>query len=55
MKIEIKLKEIENIKEEIEWALAKPYYKDVYLNNAIRYIDEMIKEGKKDGKINNNN
>lgn len=43
------IKELEvirdNIKtsiEEIEWALAKPMYADVYLNNALRYLKERV-------------
>ena len=35
----------ENIKysiEEIEYALAKPMYADVYLNNALRYLKERL-------------
>ena len=40
------LKELqENINhsiEEIEWALAKPKYADVYLNNALRFLKERL-------------
>ena len=35
----------ENIKysiEEIEYALAKPMYADVYLNNALRFLKERL-------------
>lgn len=35
----------ENIKssiEEIEWALAKPMYAAVYLNNALRFLKERL-------------
>ena len=39
------IKELEDIQsnintsiEEIEYALAKPYYADVYLNNALRFL-----------------
>ena len=28
--------------EEIEWALAKPDYAEVYLNNALRFLKERI-------------
>lgn len=28
--------------EEIEWALAKPMYADIYLNNALRFLKERI-------------
>lgn len=41
------IKELEELKDnikysidEIEWALAKPEYASVYLNNALRYLKE---------------
>ena len=44
-KINEAIKELEEIQsnintsiEEIEYALAKPYYADVYLNNALRFL-----------------
>lgn len=44
-KIDESIKELEDIQsnintsiEEIEYALAKPYYADVYLNNALRFL-----------------
>ena len=44
-KIDAAIKELEDIQsnintsiEEIEYALAKPMYADVYLNNALRYL-----------------
>lgn len=36
---------IDTVIEEIEYALSKPQYADVYLNNAIRFLKE-IKECK---------
>lgn len=33
-------KSIESSVEEIEYALSKPNYADVYLNNAIRYLTQ---------------
>ena len=43
------IKELEAIKknidtsiEEIEYALAKPMYADVYLNNALRFLKERV-------------
>ena len=46
------IKELEILKlnintsiEEIEYALAKPMYADVYLNNALRFLKEGILNG----------
>lgn len=46
-KIDEAIKELEELQstintviEEIEYALAKPMYADVYLNNALRYLKE---------------
>lgn len=46
------IKELEELKdniktsiEEIEWALAKPEYASVYLNNALRFLKEKDIDG----------
>ena len=48
-KINEAIKELEDLQsninasiEEIEYALAKPMYADVYLNNALRFLKERI-------------
>ena len=49
IKINEAIEELENLQssinasiEEIEWALAKPLYADVYLNNALRFLKERV-------------
>ena len=39
--LEENIKTINTSIEEIEYALAKPYYAEVYLNNAIRFLKEL--------------
>lgn len=48
MRVEKAIKELEDLRsnieysiEEIEYALAKPEYADVYLNNALRFLREV--------------
>ena len=44
------IKELEELQsniasiEEIEYALAKPYYANVYLNNALRFLENLNEE-----------
>ena len=49
VKLNEAIKELEELQsnintsiEEIEYALAKPMYADVYLNNALRYLKERV-------------